>query len=447
MAIHLGSLRFRLTAFFGGLALALSLGVTLLVGQLAAGHMSAVSGERLQTITRSIAGTLSSSLDERTREIELLADSPLLVRGDWRDPAVRLILDKVTGTYRPYAWLGLADADGRVIAAADGLLEGGNVAQRPWFIAGRERVFIGDVHEALLLQKLLQPEGGEPLRFIDFAAPVRDEQGALRGVVATHLHWSWIEGVVAAALPATARDEGVQVFVRDGGGNVLYPPQRIGELVISHERVPASGNNIVRWPDDQLWLTSVASVAAPVEGDLSWQVVLRQPVDAALAAVDRLQGQLLWLAVPVTLLSMLLAWLIAGSFSRPVEELAAVAVRIDQGDETADFPERSQILELRRLATSLRGMTATLMRRRAELVKTNLWLEQKVEARTAELQQANQQLATLSLTDPLTGIANRRRFDEVMAAEWARACRAGAPLALMLIDLDHFKQYNDTLGH
>src|SRR5690606_12531452 len=133
-------------------------------------------------------------------------------------------------------------------------------------------------------------------------------------------------------------------------------------------------------------------VAAPTVGDLEWQVVLRQPVETALAEVAELQRMLLWLAVPVTLLSMLLAWLLAGSFSRPIEELATVARRIDDGDETADFPERSDIDEVRLLTASLRGMTSTLMRRRAELVTTNLWLEQKVEARTVELQEANRRL-------------------------------------------------------
>lgn len=333
------------------------------------------------------------------------------------------------------------------VVAAEGLLEGADVSKRPWFINGRQRVFIGDVHEALLLESLLKSDTGDPLRFVDFAAPVRDRAGQLRGVVATHLHWSWINGVVAAALPGAATDSGVQVFVRDAQGNVLYPFNRAGELLIAAELLPETGSGLVRWPDEILWLTTAVPVKAPTVGDLEWQVVLRQPVETALAEVAELQRMLLWLAVPVTLLSMMLAWLLAGSFSRPIEELSVVARRIDEGDETADFPERSDIDEVRLLAASLRGMTSTLMRRRAELVTTNLWLEQKVEARTVELQEANRRLELLSSTDPLTGLANRRRFDDVLVDEWARACRVGAPLAVMLLDIDFFKQYNDTLGH
>ncbi len=64
-----------------------------------------------------------------------------------------------------------------------------------------------------------------------------------------------------------------------------------------------------------------------------------------------------------------------------------------------------------------------------------------------ELASANELLAELSATDGLTGIANRRRFDEALAQEWLRATRAGTSLSLLLIDIDHFKAYNDHYGH
>lgn len=74
-------------------------------------------------------------------------------------------------------------------------------------------------------------------------------------------------------------------------------------------------------------------------------------------------------------------------------------------------------------------------------------LERKVRERTRELEESNAKLARLSATDGLTGVANRRRFDEALAAECLRARRAEAPLALALIDVDEFKAYNDRYGH
>jgi diguanylate cyclase (GGDEF)-like protein/PAS domain S-box-containing protein len=56
-------------------------------------------------------------------------------------------------------------------------------------------------------------------------------------------------------------------------------------------------------------------------------------------------------------------------------------------------------------------------------------------------------LATLATSDGLTGIANRRHFDERLAEEWARAKRDGTPLSLLLVDVDHFKKFNDQYGH
>jgi len=63
------------------------------------------------------------------------------------------------------------------------------------------------------------------------------------------------------------------------------------------------------------------------------------------------------------------------------------------------------------------------------------------------LQSAYRAMETLVVVDALTGIANRRRFDDALATEWRRALREASKLSLLLIDADHFKRYNDTYGH
>jgi diguanylate cyclase (GGDEF)-like protein/PAS domain S-box-containing protein len=64
-----------------------------------------------------------------------------------------------------------------------------------------------------------------------------------------------------------------------------------------------------------------------------------------------------------------------------------------------------------------------------------------------KLLEANRALQSLSETDGLTGLANRRRFDEALADEWARYHRSRQPFALILVDIDYFKIYNDHYGH
>jgi diguanylate cyclase (GGDEF)-like protein len=74
-------------------------------------------------------------------------------------------------------------------------------------------------------------------------------------------------------------------------------------------------------------------------------------------------------------------------------------------------------------------------------------LERKVAERTEALEAANERLKTLTVTDPLTGLANRRRMAEVLDAEWLRGRRSKSSLAMAMIDIDHFKAYNDHYGH
>jgi len=97
------------------------------------------------------------------------------------------------------------------------------------------------------------------------------------------------------------------------------------------------------------------------------------------------------------------------------------------------------------------GMTLMIQERAEhELAQNREVLNQlnvALQDHAAELEAANQKLAELSTTDGLTGLANRRRFDEVLAAESARAQRSGQPLAILMIDIDWFKKYNDHYGH
>jgi diguanylate cyclase (GGDEF)-like protein len=74
-------------------------------------------------------------------------------------------------------------------------------------------------------------------------------------------------------------------------------------------------------------------------------------------------------------------------------------------------------------------------------------LERKVAERTEALREANEQLELLATTDPLTGLANRRHFTEALELEWRRAVRPDSPLAIAMLDIDHFKLFNDHYGH
>jgi hypothetical protein len=105
-------------------------------------------------------------------------------------------------------WIGLARAaDGRVLAATDGVLEGADVSRRPWFGAGLQEPLAEGVHDAVLLQAALPGHGqGEPLRLIDFALPLRAGPGQVTAVLGAHLDCAWIRDPLRdARMPQGAR--------------------------------------------------------------------------------------------------------------------------------------------------------------------------------------------------------------------------------------------------
>jgi diguanylate cyclase len=110
--------------------------------------------------------------------------------------------------------------------------------------------------------------------------------------------------------------------------------------------------------------------------------------------------------------------------------------------------ERKAKSEARKTALEFERQ-ANLSRQQALIVQQQaaVELEARVQRRTAELQIANDKLSALSTTDPLTGLKNRRFFNERYLAEFVRSKRDGTPISVLIIDVDHFKSVNDCYGH
>jgi len=438
------SLRSYLTLWFAGLSLLTLLIVGVYVGDIATEQAEQASGSVLSNAARSTAALLGIQLRERQQEIRLLSREPHLVQGDLDDPDILRSMELRSESRAEYAWMGVADTDGRVRQAVDGLLLNQSVKARPWFQAGLHGPYTDDPHKALLLAEMLPPNAnGEPLRFIDFAAPIIDGDGRVIGVLGAHAHWRWVTSIVESATLQTETTPDMQVLIVNQRGLILYPEKLAGQ----QQSVPQDTAKGPAWSVDEEYVSSVASVPMPPDSALSWSIVVRQPLATALQPAHTLLYKLLGLGVLAALLFVAVAYYLARNLSRPVEQLAGAARQVQAHRTGVSFPLHHRVLEIAQLGQSLQSMTDSLLGKERELQDANACLEATVAQRTAALTQANAELLQLATHDSLTGVYNRGYLDEKLEECRLLFKRTNHGFALLLIDADHFKRINDTYGH
>jgi hypothetical protein len=234
------------------------------------------------------------------------------------------------------SWLGLADLNGRVVAASKGMLEGQDVSQRPWFRNGMAGPFAGDVHEAVLLAKLLA-RADEPIRFVDFAAPVRTGS-ATTGVLGLHVNWSWISDQLASL-----GGRGTDLILLSGDRRVLFGPADLldKQLNIASAFAGRRAGSVVRperWPDGRTYMTAV--IPAVQHRDLpnfGWSIVVRTDLDAALAPTRDLTRAFWAILSGGAIVSVVLLYLGAAWLATPLQRLIGFGKRL-AGNEPNAIP-------------------------------------------------------------------------------------------------------------
>lgn len=434
------SLTLWLRLSYAAVVLATAAALALLINRHLATVLEADERDRVQTRAQLLAERFDEALDERLGDVRLLALLPSLRSAQLDKQDVYPFLESLAEHEPDYAWIGFADASGRVLVATDGLLEGADVSKRPWFIGARHRPYLGGAHEAALLAKLLKPEpDGQPLRFIDVAAPVYADNGRLLGVVGGHLSVRWADRIEEQLSRQATNMGAAEVLITDPSDLVLVGP---GNL--EGQSLPPSARG---YSSDGAYLGATATTAPVASGrGLGWTVQVRTPRDQALEGIAQLRATILAGSALLAVLAIFGAALLARHVAAPLVRLADAARRMRE-DRSIELPATASYAEAHELYAALGGLLTDLKGREGELLDMAAGLEETVTERTRALEKANAALEQLSMTDPLTGAYNRRKFDQAMAFELDRASEQGLELALMVVDIDHFKRINDTHGH
>ncbi len=146
------------------------------------------------------------------------------------------------------------------------------------------------------------------------------------------------------------------------------------------------------------------------------------------------------------ILALLFAFLLGRRISNPLARLHRTARAIAEGDLEQEVPAETDD-EIGDLARAFQSMTVSLRKHDDAQQMHKVNLEREVKRRTSDLQVANTRLAELARTDGLTGLYNHRYLSEALLKEVERSIRSRLPLSLLMIDVDHFKHYNDLNGH
>jgi diguanylate cyclase (GGDEF)-like protein len=430
-----------------GLTVALQLA---LVDHFAINYAQKQAELQLEQLSWQMRDSLNRVISRTVAEVQLVAELPQVREAKGPDEA-RTVLDSLQRTFPDYAWIGIAALDGKVFAATQGLLEGADVSQRPWFAGGQQGLHASDYHPAVLLGKLLKRSSPDPWRFVDIAGPVKGRDGVTRGVLGVHLSWDWARRRARNLLTPALREFGAEILVvRDDGVVVLGPNELLEKKLatpsLSLAQRGGTGSVKETWPDGKVYLTGYSQTGHEGENTaLHWSVLVRQPEAVAMAGPHALERRTLLLSTGLGIVLAAAAALLARRrLTQPMDELSgaieSAARATDPGAPATDLPLVDGFREAQVLSQAMRELARSEGEHRRALQSMNAQLENTVAERTAELR-------ALLLRDVLTGLPNRRALMEALPEAMARAARIGKPCAIMFLDMDGFKGINDTYGH
>jgi diguanylate cyclase (GGDEF)-like protein len=399
-----------------------------------------------------VASRISSELDQwyvlRARELEVFASSSILTEsapllGTDRRGALRARNE--TEQYLRYVLDSFPQFERLVLAKSDGesIIEVGDGKPLPLGLlsAAKRPTDAHSISDAMRIDDHLVQLA---------SAPIRDTNGRSIGRLFALIDLD----LLSPTLQSRELGDTTSVFLVDRQMRFLNPPSGIDPD--TRFVVPEAGSNlgdasvlgVAHYDNVQNIRVVGTQIPFPRFG---WTLVLEQRYEEAFAPVVGSIGRVAGLNLAIVLIVSLAASRIAGSFVKPLRALSDAAKRLSEGEREVEIVETTfSSEEVNVLTRTFNEMSRGLARNARDLEKSHQAVEaanDELVTKNHELSNVNLVLEQLSITDGLTKLHNHRYFQEAIVRECRRSLRSKDPISLILIDIDHFKRWNDRLGH
>jgi diguanylate cyclase (GGDEF)-like protein len=395
--------------------------------------------EELRNVTAQNVRELDLWLKERTYEMRVFSSSyevsenvEKITRADPAQGSKALALRRlndylksVREKFSDYEELLVMDTKAQVISTSTGKVSALSLPPDWQKRANADTPILGEAYRDEALHKIVML----------IAVPIKAQDSRFLGVLAAKLNFHTIEEILnRSTLGKTgqtyliAKDGTLLAGSRSSSSELMTVKHPFSTAHPLSEVEPA----LLEYPDFNR-REVIGALRRMTE--LGWGVVAQIGEEEVYAQTVRIRTLILTICLGLLLAIGLTAYLLGLTIVRPLDRLTNGAAKVATGDLGVQLPVVSRS-EVGYLTQAFNDMVARLRQGQEALATINKTLIEK-----------NKELQTLSITDSLTGLYNRKHFMEALATEVARAKRHKHPCSVMMIDIDHFKKYNDTFGH